>query len=232
MARAEPANASWALHLSIARTPVYLLPELPVNRAEVPIFSGSVMPSAGIILAYNFWSGSIVQNRIPCGSARRRPGVRICSEGGNDEEVCRSGTCGLLMLVADTAGAQAPVDLKGNTQKLANAWMQAYNNKDAATVAKMYADDAVFSNPGWTASGRAAKEGHCRRRFQSKHYNCRPVSPRRRHELRMGWVDRRHEDALRKGSAGPGALDGRELMPGRQLSHPDHNSNMAMPPPK
>jgi uncharacterized protein (TIGR02246 family) len=65
---------------------------------------------------------------------------------------------GLLMLVAETAGAQAPVDSKADTQKLANAWMQAYNNKDAATVAKMYADDVVFSNPGWTASGRAAIE--------------------------------------------------------------------------
>jgi hypothetical protein len=34
------------------------------------------------------------------------------------------------------------------------AWMD--NKKDAATIAKMYAEGAVFSGPGWTASGRTA----------------------------------------------------------------------------
>ena len=36
--------------------------------------------------------------------------------------------------------------------------MDAYNKKAAATIAKMYAEDAVFSTPGWTASGRTAIE--------------------------------------------------------------------------
>jgi uncharacterized protein (TIGR02246 family) len=41
---------------------------------------------------------------------------------------------------------------------MATAWMDAYNKKDAATIAKMYAEDAIFSTPGWTASGRTAIE--------------------------------------------------------------------------
>ncbi len=36
--------------------------------------------------------------------------------------------------------------------------MNAYNSKDGAKVAQMYADDATVSSPGWTATGRAAIE--------------------------------------------------------------------------
>lgn len=64
-----------------------------------------------------------------------------------------------LIIVAPTARSQTtPVDTKADIQKVATAWMDAYNKKDAATIAKMYAEDAVFSNPGWTASGRTAIE--------------------------------------------------------------------------
>jgi ketosteroid isomerase-like protein len=54
--------------------------------------------------------------------------------------------------------APMPADTKADTQKNADEWMSAYNKKDAATIAKMYGDNAVFSGPGWTASSRAAIE--------------------------------------------------------------------------
>jgi SnoaL-like protein len=64
-----------------------------------------------------------------------------------------------LVMIAPVAHAQtAAVDTKADLQKTATDWMNAYNNKDAAAIAGMYVDDAVFSNPGWTASGRAAIE--------------------------------------------------------------------------
>jgi uncharacterized protein (TIGR02246 family) len=64
-----------------------------------------------------------------------------------------------LMMVAQAARSETTsVDTKADIQKMATAWMDAYNKKDAATIAKMYAEDAVFSNPGWTASGRTAIE--------------------------------------------------------------------------
>ena len=47
-------------------------------------------------------------------------------------------------------------DITADVQKLANDWMNAYNNKDAATVANTYAEGGIFSNSNWTASGRTA----------------------------------------------------------------------------
>ena len=47
-------------------------------------------------------------------------------------------------------------DITVDVQKLANNWMNAYNNKDAATIANMYAENGIFSNANWTASGRTA----------------------------------------------------------------------------
>jgi len=64
-----------------------------------------------------------------------------------------------LMMVAPTARSQSTsVDTQADVQKTATAWMDAYNKKDAATIAKMCAEDAVFSNPGWTVSGQPAIE--------------------------------------------------------------------------
>jgi ketosteroid isomerase-like protein len=60
-----------------------------------------------------------------------------------------------LMIAGPVAHAQT-TDTKADTQKSADEWMSAYNKKDAATIAKMYGDNAVFSGPGWTASSRAA----------------------------------------------------------------------------
>ena len=43
--------------------------------------------------------------------------------------------------------------------------MNAYNKKDAATIANMYTNDGTFSNPGWTASGRTAIEDALNKEF-------------------------------------------------------------------
>ena len=60
-------------------------------------------------------------------------------------------------LIAISAVAHAQnTDITADVQKLANDWMTAYNNKDAATIANMYAEDGIFSNTNWTASGRTA----------------------------------------------------------------------------
>jgi ketosteroid isomerase-like protein len=50
------------------------------------------------------------------------------------------------------------VDTQADILKAATEWMDAYNKKDATTVAKLYSADAVLSSPGWTAAGRAAIE--------------------------------------------------------------------------
>jgi hypothetical protein len=50
------------------------------------------------------------------------------------------------------------VDTQADILKAATEWMDAYNKKDATTVAKLYSADAVLSSPGWTATGRAAIE--------------------------------------------------------------------------
>jgi uncharacterized protein (TIGR02246 family) len=64
-----------------------------------------------------------------------------------------------LMMVTPAAYSQTPsVDTQAEIQKMAIAWMHAYNKKGAGAIAKMYAEDAVFSDPGWTASGRTAIE--------------------------------------------------------------------------
>ena len=61
-----------------------------------------------------------------------------------------------LITIPAAAAAQSPIDTTAQIQQAANNWMSAYNKKDAATIATMYTEDAVYSNPGWTASGRTA----------------------------------------------------------------------------
>ena len=61
-----------------------------------------------------------------------------------------------LIAIPAVAPAQSPIDTTAQIQQAANNRMKAYNNKDATTIAKMYTEDAIYSNPGWTASGRAA----------------------------------------------------------------------------
>ena len=65
------------------------------------------------------------------------------------------GTAFAMLLIVTSAHAQS-TDVSADIQKAANDWMNAYNNKDAAKIAQMYAEDGIFSNANWTASGRAA----------------------------------------------------------------------------
>ena len=60
-----------------------------------------------------------------------------------------------LIAIPAIANAQS-MDITADVQKLANDWMNAYNKKDAATIAQMYTDDGTFSTAAWTASGRTA----------------------------------------------------------------------------
>ena len=60
-----------------------------------------------------------------------------------------------LSLIGTSAQAQS-TDITADIQAAANDWMNAYNSKDAAKIAQMYAEDGIFSNANWTASGRAA----------------------------------------------------------------------------
>jgi uncharacterized protein (TIGR02246 family) len=62
----------------------------------------------------------------------------------------------LIVMPALAHAQSAPVDTKADIQQIATDWMNAYNKQDAATIAQMYAEDAVFSTAGWTANGRTA----------------------------------------------------------------------------
>jgi len=52
-----------------------------------------------------------------------------------------------LIAIPAAAPAQSPIDTTAQIQQAANNWMSAYNKKDAATIATMYTEDAVYSNP-------------------------------------------------------------------------------------
>ena len=68
------------------------------------------------------------------------------------------GLAALILTLPVSASAQAGgTDLKSQITKLDQAWQTAYNAKNAAGLAAMYADDAKVMAPGSaTVSGRAA----------------------------------------------------------------------------
>jgi len=144
-----------------------------------------------------------------------------------------------LMMAVPAASAQtASVDTKADIQKIATDWMDAYNKKDAATIAKMYADDAVFSNPGWTASGRAAIEDGLKKDLAAGTFS----------RVDSITVDQSHRVGDLNYSMGAWAAeakgpDGKDVPVGGHWAvvsqYRDghyltliHNSNMALPPPK
>jgi uncharacterized protein (TIGR02246 family) len=143
-----------------------------------------------------------------------------------------------LMMVAQAARSETTsVDTKADIQKMATAWMDAYNKKDAATIAKMYADDAVFSNPGWTAAGRAAIEDALNKDLAAGSFS----------KINSITVEQAHRVGDLDYSAGTWAADtkgadGKEVPVGGHWlvisQYRDghyvmlvHNSNMALPPP-
>ena len=71
----------------------------------------------------------------------------------------------LIAMPAVAQADSAPIDTKAEFQQAATDWMNAYNKKDAATIAQMYTEDAVFSNAAWTASGRAAIQNSLSKEF-------------------------------------------------------------------
>ena len=78
---------------------------------------------------------------------------------------CNCLMASLIVIPAVGHAENAPVDTKADVQKLAEQWMDAYNKKDAATIAKMYTDDAVVSFDQWTAAGRAAFQAALNKEF-------------------------------------------------------------------
>jgi len=128
------------------------------------------------------------------------------------------------------------VDTKADVQKLATDWMDAYNKKDVATIGKMYSADAVFSNPGWTASGRAAIEDGLKKDIAAGGFS----------KVTSITVDQSHRVGDLNYATGAWTADmnqgGKEVPVGGhwvvvsqyhdgQYSTLIHNSNMALPPP-
>jgi len=73
----------------------------------------------------------------------------------------------LLVIPAVAQAENAAVDTKADIQKVAIDWMNAYNKKDAATIAQMYTDDAVVSFAQWTVAGRAAIQDAFNKEFSA-----------------------------------------------------------------
>ena len=65
--------------------------------------------------------------------------------------------CAAVLALMSAAHAQT-MDVKIDTQKITQTWMDAFNKKDFATVANMYSDNGFYSNPWWTAVGPQAME--------------------------------------------------------------------------
>ncbi len=144
-----------------------------------------------------------------------------------------------LIVVPAVAHAQsAPVDTKADIQKVATDWMNAYNKKDVATIGQMYADDGVFSNPGWTASGRTAIEESLKKDMAAGVFS----------SVTSITVDQSHRVGDLNYAAGAWTAetkgpDGKDVPVGGHWAvvsqYKDghylalvHNSNMALPPPK
>jgi ketosteroid isomerase-like protein len=142
-----------------------------------------------------------------------------------------------LMIAGPAAHAQT-ADTKAESQKSADEWMSAYNKKDAATIAKMYGDNAVFSTPGWTASSRTAIEAALTKDIASGAFS-------RVTAITVDQSNRAGDMAYASGSwsADMKGPDGKDVpVGGHWLTISEykngiyttlvHNSNMALPPPK
>jgi ketosteroid isomerase-like protein len=142
-----------------------------------------------------------------------------------------------LAAMMTTASAQA-VDTKTEVQKYADNWRDAYNKKDAAAVAKMYAADAFMSVPNWTAAGQAAIEMNLKAEIASNFFN-KMTSITVEQSYRVGDMNY----AVGSWTAEMNQPDGKVVPVGghwQTVARFDgdhalmllHNSNVAMPPPK
>jgi uncharacterized protein (TIGR02246 family) len=142
----------------------------------------------------------------------------------------------LITIPAVGHAENAPIDTKADVQKLAEQWMDAYNKKDAATIAKMYTDDAVVSFDQWTASGRAEFQDALNKEFPADtKFTAITVDQSRRvgdlNIARGTWA------ADAKGPDGkPIPVNGHwvtvGMCQGQTCLISIHNGNTAMPPPK
>jgi uncharacterized protein (TIGR02246 family) len=142
----------------------------------------------------------------------------------------------LIVMPAVAHAENAPIDTKADVQNLAGQWMDAYNKKDAATIAKMYTDDAVVSFDQWTASGRAALQDAFDKEFTADtKFTAITVDQSQRIGDLMYARGTWGADA--KGPDGKTmAVNGHWLTVGRCQGQTCliaiHNGNTAMPPPK
>ena len=143
----------------------------------------------------------------------------------------------LLMVLPSVAGAQAPVDTKADTQNIAKMWMDAYNNKDAATLAKMYTEDAVFSGAVWTASGRVAIEAGFKKDIDAGVLKMSSITvdqSQRVGDINYSWgvwtADMKTPDGKEVPVQGHWSVVGR--CQGANCLALNHTSNMVMPPAK
>jgi uncharacterized protein (TIGR02246 family) len=143
-----------------------------------------------------------------------------------------------LVVMPVLAHAQSePMDTKADIQKLATDWMNAYNKNDAATVAKMYADDALFSNPGWTASGRTAIADALNKDIAAGLFMINSITVDQSQRLGDMNYAKGTWTANMKGPDGSYVpVSGHWLTVGKCQGQSclilDHNSNLQMPPPK
>lgn len=144
----------------------------------------------------------------------------------------------LIVMPVVAHSDSAPIDTKADIQKLAVTWMDAYNKKDATTIAKMYTNDAVFSNPGWTASGRAAIEDSFNKEIAAGIFTSMTSITVDQSE-RVGDLNY-SRGSWTAGMRGPDGKDvpvnGHWLIVGKCQGQDClaliHNVNMALPPPK
>ena len=140
-----------------------------------------------------------------------------------------------LIAIPAIANAQS-MDITADVQKLANDWMNAYNKKDAATIAQIYTDDGIFSTAAWTASGRTAIADALNKEFA---LGIKMDSIKVDQAQRIGDISysRGTWTADMKGPDGKDMpVNGHWLIvakcQGQNCLAMVHNSNMAMPPPK
>lgn len=123
-----------------------------------------------------------------------------------------------------------------DVQKLASDWMNAYNKRDAATIADMYTNDGIYSNSAWTASGRSAIADALNEEF---------ALGTKINSITVDQAQRIGDMSFSRGTwaAGMKGPDGKDVTvnghwlivakcQGQKCLAMVHNSNMAMPPRK
>ena len=143
----------------------------------------------------------------------------------------------LIVMPAVAHAESAPIDTKVEIQKIATEWMNAYNKKDAATIGQIYTDDAIFSNPGWTASGRAAIQESLGKEFAADIFKYTSITVDQSQRVGDLNYSQGTWTADMKGPDGKNLpVNGHWLIvskcQGQKCLALIHNGNVAMPPPK